>query len=125
MTTERMISAVQAVTDKHKNDFVATCQTNITSMCRDIIPKLELLAAYEQIGTVEECQEALERQKAEKPRKKTKWYKNKNHDLYTDKYYCPHCGELFLLADEKGFYGGTMTDYCSDCGQAIDWSNTI
>ncbi len=59
MTTERMIRAVEAVADKHKNDFVPTCQTNITGMCRDVIPKLELLAAYEQIGTVEEIKEIL------------------------------------------------------------------
>ena len=62
MTTERIIRAVEAVAEKHKNDSVYTCQTNITNMCRDIIPKLELLAAYEAIGTVAECQKAVEKQ---------------------------------------------------------------
>lgn len=28
MTTERMIRAVEAVAEKHKNDSVYTCQTN-------------------------------------------------------------------------------------------------
>lgn len=64
MTTERMIREVEAVAEKHKNDFVPTFQTNITNMCRDIIPKLELLAAYEAIGTVAECQAAVEKQRA-------------------------------------------------------------
>lgn len=67
MTTERMIRTLDLVAEKHKYALVPTCQINITNMCRDIIPKLELLAAYEAIGTVAECQEAVEKQRAERP----------------------------------------------------------
>lgn len=56
MNTETMIRQLNAVAEKHKNDFVPTFQTNISAMCRDIIPKLEQLAEYEKIGTVEEIE---------------------------------------------------------------------
>lgn len=47
MNTETMIRELNAVAEKHKKDFVTTFQTNITAMCRDIIPKLEKLKKYE------------------------------------------------------------------------------
>ncbi len=68
MNTETMIRELNAVAEKHKNDFVTTFQTNITAMCRDIIPKLEQLAEYEAIGTVKECREG----KAEKEQRRKK-----------------------------------------------------
>ncbi len=49
MDTETMIREVNAVAEKHKNDFVPTFQTNITAMCRDILPKLEKLKEYEEL----------------------------------------------------------------------------
>lgn len=49
MDTEVMIREISAVAEKHKNDFVPTCQTNITAMCMDIIPKLEELKIYEDL----------------------------------------------------------------------------
>ncbi len=60
MNTETMITELKAVAEKHKNDFVPTFQTNISAMCRDIIPKLEQLAEYEKIGTTEEIKEILQ-----------------------------------------------------------------
>lgn len=104
MTTERMIKAVEVVADKHKNDFVHTCQTNITNMCRDIIPKLELLAGYEAIGSVAECQEAVEKQRAKKP------VLNKKSSVL----FCPVCERKVRRNYDL---------YCSGCGQDIDWSD--
>lgn len=66
MNTETMIKGLKSVAERHKNDFVPTFQTNISAMCRDIIPKLEQLAEYEKIGTAEECQEARELQNLSK-----------------------------------------------------------
>lgn len=60
MNTETMITELNAVAEKHKNDFVPTFQTNISAMCRDIIPKLKQLAEYEKIGTTEEIKEILQ-----------------------------------------------------------------
>lgn len=49
MDTEKMIREIRKVMVKHKNDFVPTFQTNISAMCRDIIPKLERLKEYEDL----------------------------------------------------------------------------
>ena len=75
--------------------------------------------AYREIGTVEECREAVEKQKAKKP------------DIYTDTrnmvdlhgnvyaeqanvYLCPTC-ESFI-----GYVENNIFHYCPVCGQAID-----
>lgn len=108
MNTKTMIKELNAVAEKHKNDFVPTFQTNISAMCRDIIPKLEQLAEYEAIGTVEECREAMERQRAKKP-SKDKY----NHDC------CPNCGWV-VYQDE---WGGRYLPHCENCGQTISWES--
>ena len=80
---------------------------------------LKMLSEYREIGTVEECREAVEKQKAKKP------------DIYTDTrnmvdlhgnvyaeqanvYLCPTC-ESFI-----GYVGNNIFHYCPVCGQAID-----
>lgn len=115
MTTERMIKAVEAVADKHKNDFVHTFQTNITSMCRDIIPKLELLAIYEAIGSVAECQKAAEKQKAEKPKI---WINDDGINVIKDMYDCPSCKESYVIGKHE-------YKYCPNCGKAFDCSEIM
>lgn len=67
------------------------------------------LDAYKEIGTVEECREAAEKQKAKKPVK--------------DKYHhncCPNCG--WIVSGEGG-YGEEFCPHCENCGQAIRWVN--
>lgn len=106
MNTETMITELKAVADKHRNDKHFTFETNITAMCRDIIPKLEQLAEYEAIGTVEECREARER-------KIPKKYK-KIHPCKSVTYYqCPFCNGLLHINE----------NFCGECGQAIDWED--
>lgn len=72
------------------------------------------LAAYKRIGTVEECREAVEKQKAKKPRKKL--------NKYSNAYKCPNCDFEFIHKDETGWFCGKCYKYCPECGQAIDWS---
>lgn len=67
------------------------------------------LDAYKEIGTVEECREAVEKQKPKKPVK--------------DKYHhncCPNCG--WIVSGEGG-YGEEFCPHCENCGQAIQWDN--
>ena len=88
-------------------------------IARTAITALKETQQYREIGTVEECRNAVEKQKAKKP------------DIYTDTrnmvdlhgnvyagqanvYLCPTC-ESFI-----GYVGNDIFHYCSVCGQAID-----
>lgn len=75
---------------------------------------LEEIQQYREIGTVEECREAAEKQKPKKPRLN---YKRKF--LVEGIYTCPTCGNARLkkYANER-----QNNSFCWDCGQAIDWS---
>ena len=47
MRTEEIIRNLNYTAKKHENDRVFTGQTHITSMCKDILPKMEKLKSYE------------------------------------------------------------------------------
>ena len=67
--------------------------------------------AYREIGTVEECREAVAKQKAKKCVEES----CPDHMHYK----CPSCGKV-----QKTKYGdsefGCILNYCSNCGQALD-----
>lgn len=73
--------------------------------------KLEAIAKelqqYRAIGTVEECREAREKQIAKKP-------------IHGGLYACPNCHTIMLQGafEAKG-------KCCKECGQALDWSETV
>lgn len=72
---------------------------------------LEEVQQYREIGTVEECRKAVEKQKAKKPVK--------------DKYHhncCPNCG--WIVSGEGG-YGEEFCPHCENCGQAIRWDENL
>lgn len=71
---------------------------------------------YKKIGTVEECWEAMEKQKAKKPKLN---YKSKFFGKAT--YTCPKCGNACL---EKFANERQNNNYCWDCGQAIRWEES-
>lgn len=67
-----------------------------------------VLKQYKEIGTVEECREAVEKQRAKKPLGGV--------DVDGNEYaICRECSAI--LSDGEWF-----AKYCPDCGQAIDWS---
>lgn len=72
---------------------------------------------YKEIGTVEECREAVEKQKPKKPKLN---YKPKFFGKAT--YTCPKCGNVCLkkFANER-----QNNNYCWDCGQAIRWGENL
>lgn len=147
MNTETMITELKAVAEKHKNDFVPTFQTNISSMCRDIIPKLERLEEYEKIGTIEEIKEILqiisEGQddvdesgistglfhalleyaeykkigKVEECREAREKQRTKKPRFYAHNYYCGNCGNL--VGNDEFKWKRFM--YCDKCGHAVLW----
>lgn len=79
------------------------------------IDLLEELQQYRAIGTVEECREARERQRAKKVSNRT-LLRDLNGNPYTVRGDCPNCGSINLVS--------TNTDYCNACGQKLDWSDT-
>lgn len=75
------------------------------------------LKKYRAIGTVEECREAMERQRAKKPEFVRVADKNKNQ------YLCPYCKTgMYHYSDEERKWMNNR--FCPKCGQAIDWSDT-
>ena len=81
------------------------------------ISALKEIQQYREIGTVEECREAVEKQKPKKPRLN---YKPKFFGKST--YTCPRCGNCRLeeFANER-----QNNNYCWDCGQRLDFGGHI
>ena len=72
---------------------------------------LEEVQQYREIGTVEECREAMEKQKPKAPA--------------VDKYHhdcCPNCG--WVVAGDTG-YGKEYLPHCENCGQKILWNENL
>lgn len=70
------------------------------------------LDAYKEIGTVEECREAVEKQ----TQKKCIIDSCPDHTHYK----CPACGKIELSIYKHGFPRlGRITKYCENCGQAL------
>lgn len=81
---------------------------------RTIIESIVELNQYREIGTVDECRSAMEKQK---PKIADIWgdgYDDDGNMIY-DMYDCPNCGETYEI-------GYQDYKYCPECGQAIDWS---
>lgn len=79
------------------------------------IDTLEEIQKYRDIGTVEECREARERQTSERPNIYGDGYDDEGNMIY-DMYDCPNCGTTYEI-DYDDY------DFCPNCGQAIDWSD--
>lgn len=69
------------------------------------------LQQYREIGTVEECRKAMEKQKPRKPLGGV--------DIAGNEYMiCPYCSAIV----EDGEW---RANYCPDCGQAIEWNENL
>lgn len=101
------------LTDEEEGKF----DSNYQQLCS----LLEELEKYRSVGTVEQCQKAVERLTPVKPEKKADRYSKLIED-----YYCPRCGGYF---GSKGVHSVALfkqTTFCQGppeepCGQAIDW----
>lgn len=75
----------------------------------------EALKEYAEIGTVEECREAREKQIPKAPEMKPYY-----EDMPDEEYLCcPTCGDILtdrIPYDNKNFYF-----HCLNCGQRFDW----
>ena len=73
------------------------------------ISALKEIQQYREIGTVEECREAREKQKMKK---------SIDYDEDLGYFKCPSCG-CCIMADEFSDH-----KYCLNCGQAIQWKES-
>ena len=71
------------------------------------------LDTYKEIGTVEECREAVEKQAAERINYETNAVFNNGFGYYRIGK-CPICNSCYNSNDE--------IKYCSKCGKKLDWS---
>lgn len=95
-------------------DIYGNCHTDCKDVAVVAIEALKEVQQYREIGTVEECREAMEKQKAKKILPLT------NGLLFDDgwRHKCPNCG----CAVGENIYHPDVTkdyEYCSMCGQAI------
>ena len=74
----------------------------------------EELEQYRNIGTVEECREAIEKQKPEKPEIYTDTIQTISSSFNRDVYLCSRCGQFIGNIDDE------LPRYCNCCGQRID-----
>ena len=80
----------------------------------EAIEALKEVQQYREIGTVEECREAMEKQ-TPIPVKNRTIMMNFYGSPYSIRGDCPKCGREAILA--------TDTDYCYICGQHLKWDN--
>ena len=85
----------------------------------EAVKALKEIQQYREIGTVEECREAVEKRKPKKPKDSLKInpvidgngaYVDADMTVYL---LCPNCGEMIGI-DES------CDKFCRECGQAID-----
>lgn len=92
-------------------DLDITCEK---SEIMKILKVAEKLKAYEEIGTVEECRNAMERQNRKKPIILRKQSTESEGKLYVTKYFkCPTCGNT------STYFGG-LPNNCHNCGQSLE-----
>lgn len=95
----------------------ADCKMNISityqeKAIKTAISALKEIQQYREIGTVEECREAVEKRKA----KKCVIDSCPDHTHYK----CPSCGKIHLSRYKHGCPNlGRIPRFCENCGQAL------
>lgn len=100
----RAIKALEEVQQYRKHGV--TLESALNNMC-DLAAAENLIEEYREIGTLEECRAAMEKQTA----KKAITYRD------TNRADCPACG-----ATVRGI-SAPFGNWCSKCGQRLDWED--
>lgn len=120
MTPEEAIEILEEV--KELDDTMYAYSPAYMNALDMAISSLKGIQQYREIGTVEECREAREKQKPKAPKDELKInpvidengaYVDADMTVYL---LCPNCGEMVGI-DEN------IDRFCSECGQAIDNDN--
>ena len=75
-----------------------------------------ILRHYQEIGTVEECLEAVEKQEPKNPEIYTDTVQTINGSFQRDVFECPVCGDYICNVEDE------IPRYCSSCGQKLEES---
>lgn len=104
------------VIEKYNGTACDDWNVNLMQRGYDLKRLLEMMEKHKQycqIGTVEECREAVEKQTAKKPTlidyKKYANFVDNAHFL-RDAYWCPNCKRVVRSGS-----------FCDGCGQKLDW----
>lgn len=97
----------------HTPSMVRSLKRSEVNAHKTAIQHATKLADYENIGTLEECKEAVEKQKAKEPSYDGDGYAPDGSFVW-DEWLCPCCGARFEVDYEEH-------DYCPNCGQHILW----
>ena len=104
---KRLISYIRSCREANI-DCTVTIDKRLTHCVLNALKEIE---KYRKIGTVEECQEAVDRQKPKKPVK--------------DKYHHNCCSNCGWIVSGEGGYGEEFCPHCENCGQAIQWDENF
>lgn len=80
---------------------------------KTFIAAIQELQKYQKLGTYEELEEAVKKQRARKPIL-IKNPVDDSHDIPV----CPTCKTIMVRTE---IYGETIDEHCVSCGQFIDW----
>lgn len=81
------------------------------------ISAIKEIQQYREIGTVEECREAVEKQKPKGC--------NIVKDYFRTYYNCPKCNHNLRVEYNRGSWMGKKSKNCDKCGQAIRWDENL
>lgn len=107
---------------RNENEAIEAIKANMPTsgyqMLRELldmaIKDLEEIQQYREIGTVEECREAVEKHEPRKPDYEGDGYDDEGVLVY-DTWICPCCGKRYEV-DYDDY------EHCPKCGQAVDRS---
>ena len=133
MTPEEAIEILGDFGKQAKAKADGAYQTNVGKMACDMaIEAIKEIQQYRKIGTVEECREAVEKQKPKRPVWKKgssiicKDYADGHGEVEESKWadwVCPNCGWFVGEQYIPRRRNQQKSNYCSRCGQAIQWDN--
>ena len=113
-------------------NHLVLCGSCTTGPCKDCdrknakdtaIQGLKELQQYRQIGTVDECRAAREKQMPKEPLKREVGGERLRREFLC----CPICGkrlfDIAYLNGKKDHITGKKSKFCPDCGQVLKWGD--